>query len=110
MKLFKCTVCGYTYEAEEALDVCPKCGAPKDKHAELSEEDAKKIYASDETNDLHMELINLASTMVDLCDAGIEINLDPGCLDVFQKAQKMAWEIKQLSKAELAIHMNKGKW
>lgn len=110
MKLFKCTVCGYTYEAEEAQETCLKCGAPKDKHEELSEEDAKKIYASDETNDLHMELVNLASTISDLCEAGIEINLDPGCVGVFEKAHQMAWNIKQLAKAEMETHMKKGKW
>lgn len=110
MKLFKCTMCGFVYEAEDFLEACPKCGAPKEKHVLLTEEEANKIYSSDETNDLHMELVNLASTIVDLCDAGIEINLDPGCLDVFTKAQKMAWEIKQLAKAELQTHMTKGKW
>ena len=29
--LFKCSVCNYIYEGEEAPDVCPKCGAPKEK-------------------------------------------------------------------------------
>lgn len=110
MKLFKCTVCGYVYEGEEPLDVCPKCGAPKDKHIELSEADADKIYNSDETNDLHMELISLAATIAELSETGIDINLDPGCVDVFKKASAMAWEIKALSKAELQGHMNKGKW
>ncbi|MDF1616400.1 rubredoxin-like domain-containing protein [Petrocella sp. FN5] len=110
MNLFKCTVCGFVYEADEALDFCPKCGAPKEKHVVLSEEDANKIYASDESNDLHMELVNLAATMIDLSEAGIEIGLDPGCIDVFEKTIKMAWEIKALAKAELGIHMSKGKW
>lgn len=110
MKLFKCTVCGFIYEAEEALEACPKCGAPKDKHEVLSEEDAAKVYNSDETNDIHMELINLAAAMVGLCEAGIEINLDPGCVDVFEKTMKHAWEIKGLCKAELQGHMKKGKW
>jgi rubredoxin len=110
MKLFKCTVCGYVYEADEALEVCPKCGAPKEKHIVLTEEEANKIYSSDETNDIHMELINLATAMLDLSEAGIEIDLDPGCVDVFNKTIKMAWEIKSLAKAELQGHMNKGKW
>jgi len=77
MKLFRCEVCGYVYEAEEAIEVCPKCGAPKEKHVALSEEDANKIYSSDETNDIHMELINLAGAMVELAERGIEIDLDP---------------------------------
>ncbi len=110
MKLFKCTVCGYIYEGEEALDVCPKCGAPKDKHVELTEEEANKVYSSDETNDIHMELINLASAMIELAEVGIEIDLDPGCVDVFKKTVARAWEIKALAKAELQGHMKKGKW
>ncbi len=86
MKLFKCTVCGYIYEGEEALDACPKCGgAPKDKHVALTEEEAAKVYNSDETNDIHMELINLAAAMIELSERGIEIDLDPGCVDVFEK-------------------------
>ncbi len=110
MKLFKCEVCGYIYEAEEALEACPKCGAPKDKHVVLSEEDADKVYNSDETNDIHMELINLAAAMIELSERGIEIDLDPGCVGVFEKTIKHAWEIKGLAKAELQGHMKKGKW
>ena len=33
-KLFKCGVCGFVYEGEEAPDKCPKCGAPKEKFNE----------------------------------------------------------------------------
>ncbi len=110
MKLFRCEVCGYVYEAEELLEVCPKCGAPKEKHVVLSEEDAAKIYNSDETNDLHMELINLAGAMIELAERGIEIDLDPGCVDVFEKTILKAWDIKSLAKAELQGHMKKGKW
>lgn len=110
MKLFKCTVCGFVYEAEEAIDVCPKCGAPKDKHVQLTEEEASKVYDSDETNDLHMELVNLASAMIELSERGIEIDLDPTCVKVFEKTIAAAWEIKGMAKAELQGHMNKGKW
>jgi rubredoxin len=110
MKLFKCTVCGFIYEAEEALEVCPKCGAPKDKHVALTEEEANLVYNSDETNDIHMELINLAAAMIELSEVGIELNLDPGCVKVFEKTIKAAWEIKGLAKAELQGHMKKGKW
>lgn len=110
MKLFRCEVCGYVYEAEEAIEVCPKCGAPKDKHVALSEEDANKIYSSDETNDLHMELINLAGAMIELAERGIEIDLDPACVKVFKGTIERAWEIKGMAKAELQGHMKKGKY
>lgn len=109
-KLFKCTVCGYIHEGQQAPDKCPKCGAPKEKFVELDKEASDKIYASDRTNDIHMELIALATKMQELAKEGIEINLDPPCVGVFTAAKGEAWVIKQRSKAELAGHVGKGKW
>ncbi len=109
-KLFKCSVCGFVYEGEEAPDKCPKCGAPKEKFEELSKEAADKIYASDRTNDIHMEIIALAGKIKELAEEGIEINLDPPCVGVFENAKNEAWVMKQRSKAELAGHVGKGKW
>lgn len=109
-KLFKCTVCGFICEGEEAPDKCPKCLVGKDKFVELSSEDAAKIYASDRTNDIHMEIIALAEQIAKLSVEGIKIDLDPNCKGTFEKAKNEAWTIKQRSKAELAGHMNNGKW
>lgn len=109
-KLWKCSVCGYVHEGEQAPDVCPKCGAPKEKFEALREEAADKIYKSDRTNDIHMELIELCGKMCSLCEEGIRLNLDPACVAAFTKAKDELWVIKQRSKAELAGHMNKGKW
>lgn len=109
-KLWKCTVCGFIHEGEDAPDKCPKCGAPKEKFAQLGDEDAEKIYKSDRTNDIHMELCNLAARIYELCEEGIKINLDPPCVDLFNKAKNEAWIIKQRSKAEVEGHMKKGKW
>lgn len=109
-KLFKCSVCGYVHEGAEAPEKCPKCGAAKDKFVELSGEDAEKIYKSDRTNDIHMELIVLSDKIVKLCREGISINLDPPCVAAFEKAKNEVWVIKLRSKAELEGHMKKGKW
>ncbi len=109
-KLFKCTVCGYVHEDGEAPDFCPKCGVPKEKFEELSEEAANKIYASDRTNDIHMELVRLGMKIAALCEEGIQLNLDPPCVSLFEKAKKEAGVIKQRSKAELAGHMSRGKF
>ncbi len=109
-KLWKCTVCGYVHQGDEAPDFCPKCNAPKDKFVELSAEDADKIYKSDRTNDIHMELITLMGKVAALCQEGINLNLDPPCVSIFEKALKESWVIKQRAKAELAGHMSKGKW
>ncbi|HML36045.1 MAG TPA: rubredoxin [Bacillota bacterium] len=108
--LWKCTVCGFTNEGDKAPDVCPKCGAPAEKFIALSEEEAQKVYTSDRTNDIHMEIANLAMKIEALAKEGIEINLDPPCVGVFEHAKQEAWVIKQRSKAELAGHMAKGKW
>ncbi len=109
MKLFKCSVCGYVHQGD-APDNCPKCNATKDKFVELSAEDADKIYKSDRTNDIHMEIIKLCMKIAELSEEGIKINLDPGCVSSFQKAKYDAWVLKQIAKAELATHMGKGKW
>ena len=42
-KLFKCTVCSFIWEGEQAPDVCPKCGQPHDKYVELSQEIIDKV-------------------------------------------------------------------
>lgn len=108
--LWKCGICGYVHEGADAPDVCPKCGFPKENYAQLSEEDAQKIYASDRTNDIHMKIIELSMKIAALAREGIELNLDPPCVSVFEKAKDEAWTMKQRSKAEIAGHMSKGKW
>lgn len=108
--MWRCSVCGMTIEGENPPEVCPKCGAPKEKFAKLSEEDAQKVYNSDRTNDIHMQIIGLAAKIVELAKEGIEINLDPPCVSAFTKAKDEAWIIKQRSKAEIAGHVGKGKW
>ncbi|MCX8131956.1 MAG: rubredoxin [Clostridia bacterium] len=109
-KLWKCTVCGYIHEGESAPENCPKCGASKEKFNELNPEDAEKIYKSDRTNDIHMEIIGLAMKITALSEEGIKLNLDPACVASFEKAKNAAWIMKQIAKAELAGHMGKGKW
>lgn len=109
-KLFRCSVCGYTCEEGKLGAVCPKCGAPREKFELLSDEACDKIISSDRTNDIHMDIINICMAIEDLGDEGEEIGLDPACVSVFKKAQDMAWELKQICKAELAGHVAKGKW
>ncbi|WP_303864860.1 rubredoxin-like domain-containing protein [Alkalibaculum bacchi] len=108
--IWKCSVCGYMHRGEEAPDQCPKCGAPKEKYAALSQEDAKKVSDSDRTNDIHMEIIELSMKIAQLAEEGIDIDLDPSCVDAFKKAKDEVWVIKQRNKAELAGHMSRGKW
>lgn len=109
-KLWRCSVCGYVHEGGDAPDSCPKCGATKDKFVQLTAEEADKIYKSDRTNDIHMEMIEIMGKIVELCKEGIDLNLDPPCVSAFTKAKDEAWIIKQRAKAELEGHMKKGKW
>ena len=108
--LWKCSVCGYIAEGNEAPERCPKCGVPADKFSVLAEEDAKKVYDSDRTNDIHHEIASYAAKIVALCEEGLKINLDPGCNAAFAASKNRAWEIKQLVKAEVASHVGKGKY
>ncbi|MDD3169517.1 MAG: rubredoxin [Eubacteriales bacterium] len=108
--LWKCSVCGYMHEGDNPPAACPKCGAPAEKFNALSDEDAQKVYTSDRTNDIHMEIIQLAMEIEKLAKEGIEINLDPPCVALFEQAKNEAWVLKQRSKAELAGHMSRGKW
>lgn len=108
--LWKCSVCGMVVEGENPPEKCPKCGAPKEKFFQLSKEDADKIYMSDRTNDIHMEIIQLAMHIAKLCDEGIGIKLDPPCVAAFTAAKNEAWIMKQRCKAEITTHVGKGKW
>lgn len=108
--LWKCSVCGFIHEGGDAPETCPKCGATSDKFSEMSEVDAKKVFDSDRTDDIHAEIIVLAMKIKDLAKEGIDIDLDPSCVSLFKQAHHEAWVIKQRSKAEIAGHVGKGKW
>lgn len=38
MKKFRCAICGYVYEGDEAPESCPQCKAPKEKFQEVIEQ------------------------------------------------------------------------
>lgn len=108
--MWKCGVCGYIHTGEDAPDKCPKCGAPKEKFVELTEDQQALIKKSLRTNDLHMEFCHLMDEIIKICEEGIELNLDPGCLDAFQKGKAQCSVLKNISKAEIATHVGKNKW
>ena len=109
-KLFKCSVCGFMHEGEAAYDKCPKCGMGAEKFAELSAEAAAKVYQSERTNDIHMEIISLTDKIIKLSLEGIELKLDPNCVSILQQAVAESYVIKQRLKEEIEGHIGKGKW
>jgi len=109
-KLFKCSACNFVWEGETAPAVCPKCGQLHDKFVEITPENADKIYKSERTNDVHLEIITLANKVITLAQEGIELNLDPACVSAFNQAINEVYIIKQRSKAEIENHIGKGKW
>lgn len=109
-KLFKCSICGFVYEGEEAPEKCPKCFQGKEKFVVLSDDEAALVYGSDRTNDIHAEIIVLAARIAALSEEGIALKLDPKCVSVFEQAKNESWTMKQRAKTELAGHMKTGKW
>lgn len=110
MKLWKCGVCGFIHEGEEAPEKCPKCGAPREAFRLLEEREADLVLKSRTTNDIHMALNGLLEEAMVLAEEGLEINLDPGCAAIFQEVLQFAKVTRQKIKAELETHMQKGKW
>jgi len=59
------------------------------------------VFESDRTNDIHMEIVQLAMKIKDLAKEGMELNLDPACVAVFKESStRTPGSIKQRSKAE----------
>lgn len=110
MKKWRCGVCGYVHDGDEAPEHCPKCGAPREKFAEIEPTAAGLIDRSRLTNGLHMELSAHLEQVKAVARRGIEDNLDPACVALFQKALGHAETLQRMIHAELAGHMSKGKW
>jgi len=109
-KKWKCSVCGYIHDGDEAPAKCPKCGAPAEKFTLLDDKAAGLVERSRHTNALHARLVDLGRKIESVCKDGIEDNLDPGCVDVFRKSAAHSYEIMKLAMTEMQVHMAKGNW
>jgi rubredoxin len=107
---WKCGVCGFIHDGNEAPDKCPKCGAPKEKFTKLTPDEEKLIDRSRLTNSLHMKLASLLEHVSEVSKEGVEDALDPACVAIFTKASQEAHTISQMIKAEIQTHISKGKW
>lgn len=86
-KLFKCTVCNFLFgRVKPLLPSAPSAVSRMKKFNELPAESADKIYQSERTNDIHMEMITLIDKVIELAYEGIELNLDPNCVNTFKQA------------------------
>ena len=109
MKKWKC-VCGYIHDGDNPPEKCPKCGAGPDKFTQLDEQAAGLVERSRHTNMLHCRLVNTARKIEKICKDGIQDNLDPACVKVFERSLAHSYEIMKMAMTEMQGHMNKGKW
>ncbi|GAW91328.1 rubredoxin-like domain-containing protein [Calderihabitans maritimus] len=108
--MWQCSVCGYIHDGTEAPEQCPKCGAPREKFVEITTEAANLVQRARLTNQLLVSLMSMVEGLGSLADKGIKDNLDPGCMKIFSYTKRVAAEIRQMAKAEIQIHVQKGKW
>lgn len=107
---WKCTVCNLIWEGEAPPEKCPKCGVPREKYNEMTNEQGELVERSRYTNSIHLELLELMPQLIDLAEEGIEDDLDPRCVDVFKRLLDEATFLEASIKAELEGHVKKGKW
>lgn len=107
---WKCTVCNLIWKGEAPPKTCPKCGVPGDKYNAMKEEEVNLVENSRFTNSLHVELLDILPSLVDIAKEGIEDDLDPRCVAIFERLLEEATFLEASIKAELEGHMKKGKW
>lgn len=108
--MWRCTSCGYIWQGDEAPDACPKCGAQQSKFEEVDAKAADVIDRAKYTNSLHMNLYALLEQIMALAEEGIDDNLDPGCVRIFEEASDQAEILQQSILAEIQSHVKKAKW
>ncbi len=108
--MWRCGACGYVWDGENAPDRCPKCGAKKERFEQLDPRAMDVVERARYTNSLHMQLYVILEQVWGVAEDGIDDNLDPGCVQIFQLAVEQAEMLQQAIKAELQGHMQKGKW
>ncbi|MCS4541148.1 MAG: rubredoxin [Euryarchaeota archaeon] len=110
MAIWKCSVCKFVYEGVAPPEKCPRCGAPREKFEELKKESADLVFRARLTNNLHMEIASKLEEIKALAEKGIQDALDPACVAIFKKEKEDAEATIQFTKAEIEVHVGKGKW
>jgi len=110
MKMWRCEVCGYLHEGEEPPDVCPKCGAPKEKFELLDDEEAEMMRDALATREKYAEIYNHLEEISKLAQEGIDLNLDEGCNEIFGQTKRDIEDIHNKIKEGLAGHASECIW
>lgn len=110
MKFFRCKACFYIHEGDYAPDSCPKCGAPAEQFELLTENVAGLIVRARKSNDLLMKSVKAFDELKTLANEGIKDNLDPACLNFYQRVSECSELLKKIAIAEIQSHVQKNKW
>lgn len=110
MKMWQCGSCGYIHEGDGPPEQCPKCGAGRERFAEISSAAVEGIKRARFTNSLHMHLFSLLEDARDIADAGVQEELDSACVKIFEETEEFATQMQRKINAELETHVQGGKW
>lgn len=108
--MWRCGSCGYIWDGDEPPAACPKCGSAMERFAALEEKAVDLVERSRFTNNLHMALFATLEQVMEIAEDGVDDNLDPACVKIFERALEQAELLQQSIKAEIQGHVNKGKW
>lgn len=110
MDKFKCKVCLYIHTGETPPEICPKCGAPKEQFEKIPDNISLLIDRASKTNTLLIGSLNLINQLSIIANNGIEDNLDPTCLYIFQRIKEYCKIIEKMIISEIHLHAEKNKW
>ena len=110
MKMWRCEVCGYLHEGDEPPDICPKCGAPKEKFELLDEEETEMMHEALDTKDKYRQILEKLDEVDKLAAEGVELDLDDGCNKIFNKTRDDIADVRKMIKDELNSHAQECIW
>ena len=110
MKMWRCDICGYLHEGEEALEFCVKCGAPREKFVLLDEEEAEMMHDALRTREQYQRIFALLTEVLEVAQEGIELDMDEGCNRIFNKTKEEVSGVHQMIKDELAGYAQHCVW
>ena len=108
--LWRCGVCGYLHEGDEPPEICPKCKFPKERFELLDEEETQIMLDARDTKEKYSQIYNHLDEVIRLAQEGIELDLDEGCNEIFNKTLEAIKTVHKMIKDELAGHAAECMW